>query len=37
MKNGNLSLIGDTNGDGKADFLIHLDHVTTLVQGDLVL
>ena len=37
VKNGNLSLIGDVNGDGKADFTIHFDNVTTLVVGDLVL
>ena len=36
-KNGNLSISGDTNGDGKADFLIHFDHITTIVVGDLVL
>lgn len=37
VKGGNLSLMGDVDGDGKADFTIHFDHVTTLVQGDLVL
>ena len=34
---GNLFLSGDVNGDGKADFTIGLQHVTTIVQADLVL
>ena len=37
VKNGSLTLMGDVDGNGKADFFIHLDHVTTLVQSDIVL
>ena len=34
---GDAILSGDTNGDGKADFWIHLDGVHAVVQADLVL
>lgn len=33
----NVVVEGDTNGDGKADFQIQLDHLTALGKGDFIL
>lgn len=35
--NGEVLVAGDVNGDGKADFLIHVANVETLVASDFVL
>ena len=33
---GNTTVLGDTNGDGVADFTLNLNAVTTLVSGDFI-
>ena len=37
VKNGNLALMMDVDGNGKVDIMVYLDNTTTLVVGDLVL
>ncbi|WP_341486928.1 calcium-binding protein [Pararhizobium sp. A13] len=36
-KGSDTFIYGDTNGDGAADFTIHLDHVVELAKGDFIL
>ena len=37
VKNGDAYVEGDVNGDGKADFAIHVDNVTQMSKADFVL